>query len=425
MLFRSDQPQMQLGDGPIGLILAPTRELAAQIHAEANKFCKIFNIRVCAIYGGGGKWEMTKSLKEAPEICVATPGRFIDLVKAKATNLQRCTMLVLDEADRMFEMGFEYQMRSIVNNIRLDRQTLLFSATMKKKVESFAREILHDPIRVVVGTIGQANPDIQQVVEIFKDDSNKWLWLSSHADEFVAEGKVLIFVSSKIGTENITESLRNHFIQRQLAVGIECLHGDKDQNDRTLVMKKFSKTEETAILVATDVAARGLDVKNIRTVVNYEAPKNIETYVHRIGRTGRMGQEGVTPGTAFTLLTAKDSSFAVDLVSNLNLSGQEVPSGLQQLASTDPKWVRLKHNRKHSNQGGLGSGYHNKAMTSSMAAENSNSANEYKINVSANINKLYNTESTIHQPISGFVRAKEVNQNSSQTNNSRKKTRWN
>jgi superfamily II DNA/RNA helicase len=190
-------------------------------------------------------------------------------------------------------------------------------------------------------------------------------------------------------------------------------------------MKKFSKTEETAILVSTDVAARGLDVKNIRTVVNYEAPKNIETYVHRIGRTGRMGQEGVTPGTAFTLLTAKDSAFAVDLVSNLNLSGQEVPSGLQQLASTDPKWVRLKHNRKHSNQGGLGSGYHNKAMTSSMAAENSNSANEYKINVSANINKLYNTESTIHQPISGFVRAKEVNQNSSQTNNSRKKTRWN
>ena len=122
---------------------------------------------------------------------------------------------------------------------------------MKKKVESFAREILNDPVRVVVGTIGQANPDIQQVVEILQDDSTKWAWLSSHADEFVAEGKVLIFVSSKLGTENITESLRNHFIQRQLAVGIECLHGDKDQNERTLVMKKFSKTEETAILVAT------------------------------------------------------------------------------------------------------------------------------------------------------------------------------
>jgi ATP-dependent RNA helicase DDX42 len=297
-----DQPQMQIGiDGPIGIILAPTRELAAQIYSEAVKFCKLYNINVCAIFGGSGKWEMTKALKEAPEIVVATPGRFIDLIKAKATNLQRCTMIVLDEADRMFEMGFEYQMRSIVNNIRPDRQTLMFSATMKKKVEEFARHILTDPIRVVIDTIGKSNPDIQQVVEIFQDENQKLSWLYSHADEFIAEGKVLVFVSSKIGTETIAENLRNYFLQRQLAVGIECLHGDKDQNERTAAIKKFSKTEETAILVATDVASRGLDIKNIRTVINFEAPKNIETYVHRIGRTGRMGFEGIIPGVAFTL----------------------------------------------------------------------------------------------------------------------------
>jgi ATP-dependent RNA helicase DDX42 len=323
---------------------------------------------------------------------------------------------------------------------------------MKKKVESFAREILNDPVRVVVGTIGQANPDIQQVVEIFQDDSKKWAWLASHADEFVAEGKVLIFVSSKLGTENITESLRNHFIQRQLAVGIECLHGDKDQNERTLVMKKFSKTEETAILVATDVAARGLDVKNIRTVINYEAPKNIETYVHRIGRTGRMGQDGVTPGTAFTLLTVNDSSFAVDLVSNLTISGLEVPIGLQKLASTDPKFIRVKHHNKNSSNYGIGSGFHNKAMTSSMAAENSKGVNN--ISIKNNFNHLYNTESFMNQSntsinssshqkkspydtnpessaISGFVRAKESAHQGNSTivtevydNQPKKRSRW-
>lgn len=161
-----DQPQMQIGDGPIGVVLSPTRELAAQIYSEAKKFAKAFSIRVCAIFGGGGKWEMVKALKEAPEIVVATPGRFIELIRSKSTNLHRCTIVVLDEADRMFEMGFEYQMRSIINNIRPDRQTLLFSATMKRKIEGFARELLTNPIRIVVGTVGQANPDIRQVMNI-------------------------------------------------------------------------------------------------------------------------------------------------------------------------------------------------------------------------------------------------------------------
>jgi ATP-dependent RNA helicase DDX42 len=206
-----DQPQMQVGDGPVGLILSPTRELAAQIYTEAKKFSKVFNIRVCAIFGGGGKWEMIKALKEAPEIVVATPGRFIELVRSKNTNLSRCTMVVLDEADRMFEMGFEYQMRSIINSIRPDRQTLLFSATMKKKVEGFARELLTDPIRIVVGTIGQANPDIKQVVEIMQSEDEKWAWLSERADEYVADGKVLIFVLSKANVEILTSSLRRHF----------------------------------------------------------------------------------------------------------------------------------------------------------------------------------------------------------------------
>jgi ATP-dependent RNA helicase DDX42 len=304
-----DQPQMKSGDGPIGLVLAPTRELASQILLEAKKFAKIYNIRVVGIIGGTGKWELTKQLKESPEIIIATPGRFIDLCGKKATNLSRCTMVVLDEADRMFEMGFEYQMRSIVNNIRPDRQTLLFSATMKKKVEGFAREMLTNPVRIVVGTIGMANPDIKQLVEMVNNDNDKWCWLSSRADEFVAEGKVLIFVLSKKGVEELALSLQNYFKSRQLDIGVECLHGDKLQSERTSVMKKFSKSNSnTTILVATDVAARGLDVKDIRTVINYDVAKNIETYVHRIGRTGRMGVDGIVPGTSYTLVTPQGIS---------------------------------------------------------------------------------------------------------------------
>jgi superfamily II DNA/RNA helicase len=371
-----DQQRLVQGDGPIGLVLAPTRELAAQIYTEAKKFARVFNVNVVAIYGGSGKWEMTKALKESPEIVVATPGRLIELIKTKATNLARVTFIVLDEADRMFEMGFEYQMKSIVNNIRPDRQTLLFSATMKKKVEGFAREILRDPIRIVVGMIGQANPDIRQECVIVPDSNAKWSWLSSRADEFVADGKVLIFVLSKAGTEELTSMLKSHFLRRQLAIGIDCLHGDKDQNDRSSVMRKFSKTDEVSILVATDIAARGLDVKDIRTVINYDVAKNIETYVHRIGRTGRMGTLGVTPGTAFTLITPQDSSFAVDLIQNLNLSSQPVVPELERLASKDPKYAKLRHGggsaRGGGARGGLGSGAKPlQAFTSSMLASES------------------------------------------------------
>ena len=130
-----DQPMMAAGDGPIGLVLAPTRELCVQIFSESRRFAKSFNIRVCAVFGGASKYEMKKALLEYPELVIATPGRLIDLIEMKATNLQRVTLLVVDEADRLLEMGFEHQVRSIMNNVRPHRQTLMFSATMRKKIE--------------------------------------------------------------------------------------------------------------------------------------------------------------------------------------------------------------------------------------------------------------------------------------------------
>mmetsp|Transcript_15877 Transcript_15877/g.23910 ORF Transcript_15877/g.23910 Transcript_15877/m.23910 type:complete len:785 (-) Transcript_15877:35-2389(-) len=381
-----DQPQMELGDGPIGLVLSPTRELTTQIYSEAKKFAKVFNIRVCAVYGGEGKWQMAKALKEAPEIVIATPGRLMELISNKSTNLKRCTMVVLDEADRMFELGFEYQMRSIVNNIRPDRQTLLFSATMKKKIEGFAREVVKNPIRIVIGSLGQSNPDIKQIVEIVPEDAHKWPWLACRIEGCIRAGKVLIFVSGKADTETLASELARHFEMRQVAVGVECIHGDKDQTDRTNAIKKF-KSGSSSVLVATDVASRGLDIKDVRTVINYNAAKNIETHVHRIGRTGRMGIEGVVPGVAYTLLSraaSSDRSFSVSLVKNLRDAGQNeaVTSELLEMAQSDPQWSRVMNRRPGGGNMGRGSGGlgfvtggqgggHQKAMTSSMLASQS------------------------------------------------------
>lgn len=383
------QPQMNIGDGPIALVLAPTRELTTQIFTETKRFAKLFNIRIVAVYGGPGKHEMSRALQEdTPEIVIATPGRLIELIKGKSTNLKRVTIAVLDEADRMFELGFEYQMRSILQNIRPDRQLLMFSATMRQRIESFAREMLdaNNHIRVSIGRIGQANADIKQQVLLFTTLEDKYSWLIGNIDSFLAEGKVLVFAGSKIDTEAMVQKLQAFLHQtRGLDIPIGCLHGDKDTTDRLKTIRMFVKNE-IHVLIATDVAARGLDVKDIQTVINYDTPRNIETYVHRIGRTGRMNINGVTPGTAYTLLLPKESSFACDLVQNLRLSSQPVPEELTKLAMTDAKWHRISGHRGGGSasskggsgggsRGGLGTANVGPAMTSAMMAGSSSGNN--------------------------------------------------
>ena len=172
-----DQPELGPNDGPIALICAPTRELAMQIYNEAKHFGKAYGVRSVCCYGGGNMYEQEKACKEGAEILVCTPGRLIDLVKKKATNLERVTFVVFDEADRMFDMGFEAQVRSIANHTRPDRQTLMFSATFKKRVERVARAVLDDPVRIIHGDLGEANADITQIPLVFREASNKWFWL--------------------------------------------------------------------------------------------------------------------------------------------------------------------------------------------------------------------------------------------------------
>uniref|UniRef100_A0A8C1KWB8 ATP-dependent RNA helicase DDX42 n=1 Tax=Cyprinus carpio TaxID=7962 RepID=A0A8C1KWB8_CYPCA len=316
-----DQKELEQGEGPIAVIVCPTRELCQQIHSECKRFGKVYGLRSVAVYGGGSMWEQAKALQEGAEIVVCTPGRLIDHVKKKATSLQRVTYLVFDEADRMFDMGFEYQVRSIASHVRPDRQTLLFSATFRKKIEKLARDILVDPIRVVQGDIGEANEDVTQIVEVLQTGQEKWGWLTRRLVEFTSAGSVLIFVTKKTNCEELATNLN----QEGYSLGL--LHGDMDQSERNKVIADFKK-KNLPVLVATDVAARGLDIPSIRTVVNYDVARDIDTHTHRIGRTGRAGEKGV----AYTLLTTKDTSFAGDLVRNLEGANQSVSRELMDLA---------------------------------------------------------------------------------------------
>jgi len=173
-----DQEELNKGDGPIGVVVAPTRELCVQIYHEAKKFAKAYNIQVMAVYGGASKTEQFKDLRKGfTELVVATPGRLIDMVKMKATNLSRVSYVVLDEADRMFDLGFEPQVRSILSNVRPDKQTLLFSATFAKRIEKLASEALTDPVRITVGGVGEANSDVTQSFLILRREDDKWPWV--------------------------------------------------------------------------------------------------------------------------------------------------------------------------------------------------------------------------------------------------------
>ncbi|XP_022664363.1 ATP-dependent RNA helicase DDX42-like isoform X2 [Varroa destructor] len=340
-----DQDELKEGDGPIGLILAPTRELAMQIYTEAKKFAKVYNVSVACCFGGVSKWEQSKALSEGAEIVVGTPGRMIDMIEKKGTNLQRVTFLVLDEADRMFDMGFEPQVRSICNCVRPDRQCLMFSATFKKKIERLARDVLTDPVKIIQGDIGEATEDVTQVMIFMKSkeqkdiDKEKFLWLGEHIVELCSRGSVLVFVTKKASCEIVAEKLR----QRDHKLGM--LHGDIDQTERTKIIAAF-KRQEFPVLVASDVCARGLDISHIRTVVNFDTARDIDTHTHRVGRTGRAGNKG----TAYTLVCEKDKEFAGHLVRNLEGANQHVPQQLMDLAMQS-QWFR-KSRFKHG--GGRG-----------------------------------------------------------------------
>uniref|UniRef100_A0AAV1UMY8 RNA helicase n=1 Tax=Peronospora matthiolae TaxID=2874970 RepID=A0AAV1UMY8_9STRA len=315
------QPYLQPGDGPIVLIIAPTRELAVQIQAECNKFGASSKIKNTCVYGGVPKGGQIADLRRGVEICICTPGRMIDMLSMGKTNLRRVTYLVLDEADRMLDMGFEPQLRKIVSQIRPDRQTLMWSATWPKEIVSLANDFLTDFIQVTVGSLElTANKKIKQIVEVM-DDHQKYSVLQDHLRDIYEGGRIIIFCETKRGADELSRNLRD---TRYIC---KAIHGNKSQEERDYVLREF-KEGKTQILVATDVASRGLDIKDIRYVVNFDMPKNIEDYIHRIGRTARAGNKG----TSISFFTASNNSrLAAPLVKIMEEAGQEVPRELRDL----------------------------------------------------------------------------------------------
>ena len=351
-MFRhiKDQRPLEGLDGPVGLVMTPTRELATQIHRECKPFLKALNLRAVCAYGGAPIKDQIADLKRGAEIIVCTPGRMIDLLAAnsgRVTNLRRVTYTVLDEADRMFDMGFEPQVMKILGNIRPDRQTVLFSATFPRQMEALARKTLSKPVEIVVGGRSVVAPEITQIVEV-RNENQKFRRLlellgNLYADEKNEDDRTLIFVDRQESADSLLKEL--------MQKGYPCMsiHGGKDQIDRDSTISDF-KAGIFPVLIATSVAARGLDVKQLTLVVNYDAPNHLEDYVHRAGRTGRAGNKG----TAVTFLTEDQERYSVDIAKALKQSGQPVPQEVQKLV--DGFMEKVKAGKEKASAGGSGFG---------------------------------------------------------------------
>ncbi|CAL4060096.1 unnamed protein product, partial [Meganyctiphanes norvegica] len=339
-----DQRELAPDDGPIGLILAPTRELALQIHTEAKRFGKVYNIQIRQVYTNVD-WRRVRQLLFDVLIVASKTRRLFSIMSRRRSSSDLLKFTVLNSANDINNM---YDVRSICDHVRPDRQTLLFSATFKRKVERLARDVLTDPVRVIQGELGEANQDITQIVLVMAQGGKKWDWLLRKLVEFTSAGSVLIFVTKKANAEELANNLINKELEALL------LHGDISQFERNEVITAFKKKEKP-ILVATDVAARGLDIPHIKTVVNYDVARDIDTHTHRIGRTGRAGEKGM----AYTLVTDKDKEFAGHLVRNLEGASQEVPTALLLELAMTSSWFRKSRFRagKAKALGGRGLGF--------------------------------------------------------------------
>ncbi|KAG1660989.1 putative ATP-dependent RNA helicase DDX46 [Nymphon striatum] len=343
-----DQPPLESDDGPITIILTPTRELAMQISKECRKFCKVLNLHAVCVYGGTSISEQIAELKRGAEIIVCTPGRMIDMLAAnngRVTNLKRITYVVLDEADRMFDMGFEPQVMRIFDHIRPDRQTVMFSATFPRPMEALARRILTKPIEVLVGGRSVVCKDVEQHVVTLEEDQ-KFLKLLELLGYYTKEGSVIVFVDKQENADALLKDL--------LKASYSCmsLHGGIDQHDRDSTIVDF-KAGKISILVATSVAARGLDVKHLVLVVNYDCPNHYEDYVHRCGRTGRAGNKGA----AYTFVTSSQEKYTVDLIKALELSGSAVPQNLQQICDEYKRQLEAQGKKVKGGSGFSGKGF--------------------------------------------------------------------
>jgi ATP-dependent RNA helicase RhlE len=268
---------------PRALILAPTRELALQIHEELDRFGRYMGLRQAFIFGGVSQNPQVRALAKGLDVVVATPGRLLDLAAQRHIDLSEVSVLVLDEADRLLDMGFVRDVKRIVAQTPKTRQSLLFSATMPNEVARLAREILDDPVRVDVSPKQVTVKEIdQRVVMVGTGDKQRMLEHLLRGDEV---SRAIVFTRTKHGANKVARKLE------KAGIGAEAIHGNKSQSARQRALRSF-KNGDAWVLVATDIAARGIDIDAVSHVFNYELPHEPESYVHRIGRTGRAGATG-------------------------------------------------------------------------------------------------------------------------------------
>lgn len=343
-----DQPPLEDTDGPISLIMTPTRELCMQIGKDIKKFAKSLGLRVVCVYGGTGISEQIAELKRGAEMIVCTPGRMIDMLAAnsgRVTNLRRVTYIVLDEADRMFDMGFEPQVMKIIDNVRPDRQTVMFSATFPRQMEALARRILQKPIEVQVGGRSVVCKEVEQHVAILEEEA-KFFKLLELLGLYSQMGSIIVFVDKQENADSLLKDLM------KASYSCMSLHGGIDQFDRDSTIVDF-KSGKVKLLVATSVAARGLDVKQLVLVVNYDCPNHYEDYVHRCGRTGRAGNKGY----AWTFLTPEQGRYAGDVLRAFELAGTPAPPELRQLWETYKEAQEKEGKKVHTGGGFSGKGF--------------------------------------------------------------------
>lgn len=332
---------------PTTLILAPTRELTSQIYDEARKFSYRSWVRPCVVYGGADIGTQLRSIERGCDLLVATPGRLVDLIERGRISLMNIKYLVLDEADRMLDMGFEPQIRRIVSGEDMpdtqNRQTLMFSATFPRDIQMLARDFLNDYVFLSVGRVGSTSENITQKIEYVEDQDKRSVLLDilhTHSG-----GLTLIFVETKRMADTLSDFLIN---QNFPATAI---HGDRTQRERERALEYF-RNGRCPIMVATAVAARGLDIPNVTHVINYDLPTDIDDYVHRIGRTGRAGNTGLS--TAF--FNRGNRGIVRDLIDLLKEAHQEVPVFLENIAREGSGFGGGRGGRPRGGGGGRGSG---------------------------------------------------------------------
>jgi len=349
--------------GPSMLVMAPTRELAVQIQSEAERFGRRLGVYSVCVYGGAPRGPQLRELRALCHLVVGTPGRLNDYLEGGELKLDYCKNLVLDEADRMLDMGFEPQIRTLIKAIPRDRQTMMFSATWPREVRNLAQDYLHRPVYIQIGSHeATANKDIKQEVMICngqRDKTENLLDILSGVDR---QERVIVFTNTK----KLCESLASELYRSRFHV--VTIHGDKEQRERDQALHSF-KTGRTPIMLATDVAARGLDIKGVKLVVNYDVASSPDDHIHRIGRTGRAG----VPGKAVTFLDSRETKEAREVMRSMEKVGQEVPPELRELADAGGggggrygsnrygKGGGKGGNRKGGGGGGGGGGYGNRS----------------------------------------------------------------